>query len=136
MLAVPSPKSHSTDVMSPSDAFVNSTVSGASPDSTSIENDAVGGTRGGAGISVDVGVTVGGNGVDVGVSTRVVAGLGARLGVSVSACGVAVAVGVSVSSEGIKKSHAGRLARINVKYVRKMNVFFFTFGAPGIFSSN
>ncbi len=114
MLVVPSPKSHSADVISPSDAFVNSTVNGASPDSTSIENEDDGGTGVGAGISVDAGVAVGGKGV----------------------AGIAVAASGPGESEGIMKSHAGRIAKVNMKYVRNMNGLFFNFGAPGIASSN
>lgn len=62
MLVVPSPKSHSTEEISPSDVLLKLTVNGALPDSTSTVNEAEGGTGvdvgGGVGVSVAVGVGV------------------------------------------------------------------------------
>ncbi len=139
MLVVPSPKSHSTEVIGPWDVLLNSTIRGALPESTSTENEAEGGTGVGPGMGVAVGVAVG-VGVEVGESVGAT-GFGARLGVAVGASnragdvgasGIAVAAGVSDSPEGIMEPHADMIARVNVNMVRNMNCFFFTFGAPGI----
>ena len=59
MLAFPSPKSHSTEVIGPSDILLKLTVNGALPDSTSTENEAEGGTGVGVSVGVGVGVAVG-----------------------------------------------------------------------------
>ena len=148
MLVVPSPKSQSTEVIGPSEVLLKFTMRGALPDSTLTENEAVGGTCVGVGIGVAVGLAVGalvgigtggvavGGGVDVGGSVRDADGFGAGVLVAVGASVVAVATGVSGESEGIMKSHAGRTARVNVRYVRNMNDLFFTLVAPGNFSTN
>ncbi len=59
MLLVPSPKSHSVDVMGPWEELLNSTIRGALSVSTFTEKDAEGGKGVGAGIvGVDIGATV------------------------------------------------------------------------------
>ena len=84
----------------------------------------------GAGIGVIVGVAVGGAAVAVGV-TGIETGSGVAVGVMMTAAdegtsGKAVASGVSGVSEGIIKSHAGRIARVNTMHIRNVNGVFFT----------
>ena len=92
MLVLPSPKSHFVEVADPWEVFLNSTITGALPDSTSTENEAEGGTGVGVGVGGGVGVAVG-VGVDVGVGTGV--GVGVVAGVrtlAVVGTGVTAAV--------------------------------------------
>ena len=134
--------------------LLNSTVIGALPDFTSTEKEAVGGTGVGVGIGVAVGlgVLVGvgaggvavGSGVDVGlvvgcagfggtgVAVNVAFGACAMLGAAVDDTGKAVTTGVSDVSEGIIRSHAGKIARVSTMNIRNVSGVFFTFDAPCI----
>ena len=93
MLVLPSPKPHFTEAAG--QVFLNSTIRGALPDSTSTENEAEGGDGVGVGVGggVAVGVGVGtgvGVGVAAGVKTLAVVGVGVNVAV---AAGRVVGVG-------------------------------------------
>lgn len=93
MLVVPSPRSHSPEVIGASDTLLKFTVNGALPDSTSIENEAEGGME----VAVRAGSSCSArDGVSVDSSVALVSGGGAVL--------TGPVVVVTVASQAINKT--------------------------------
>ena len=118
VLVVPSPKSHSIDVVAPRVVLLNSTIRGALPELKSIENEASGGVGTGVGteLGTDGGVIIG-EAIGVGEAVGVKDGIGVAVGASASTgAGLGASVGSGSPQDAIRTTNATSINAICVDF--------------------